>query len=125
MPSSTLDADLACAIALGVVENSRMVTTIQQVNVLDSSGLVVPHKNWLRETDPLHQLTKQYLQAKAESQQSGVHQRPQAGWNMEAALKARDQANERAMLILIQARQLLEARGVLKRAKLEGLRILG
>lgn len=124
-PLERLDGDLACAIALGCVEHPQVVVTLNGITLHDERMRVLDQVNgWLRDDDPLHVATKQYLLARQEVSRAGMNTRPGYGWAAASQAKIRDTANQRALQAKGQAQALLEERGVFARARAAGLRVL-
>ena len=62
-----LDPDLACAVALGVVEHPQVVVSQEAVTVHDAGMRPLgTQPDWLVPDDPLHAATREYLQARRE-----------------------------------------------------------
>ena len=121
-----VDLDLACAVALGIVEAPRMVVNLHQINVLDQRGTIMQSAtNWIIPSDPLHQLTRHYLEARTEAQKASSSNTYMKGYGNSTGIKSRDEANQRANLAKSKARQLLAEHGVLARAQSLGYRLLG
>ena len=121
---NVLDRDLACAVALGLVDRPGVVVNPQTITLQDAqmrpAGSVT---DWLQGEDPLDVATREYLQARQEAILSGP--KPNAKpWEATARTKAREAANQRAIAARIRGRALLEERGVLARARAEGLRLI-
>lgn len=121
-----VDLDLACAVALGIVEAPRWIVNQQQINILDPRGATLQSaNNWLIASDPLHQLTKHYLDARTEAQKASSANTYMKGYGNSTGIKTRDEANQRANLAKCKARQLLAEHGVLARAQSLGFRVQG
>jgi hypothetical protein len=117
-----VDRDHACAVALGLVEDARVVVILEALTVHDAQmrtlGTV---RDWLLGNDPLDAATREYLSAGREvSQASGVRLR-QSPWQTAASIKARDPANRRAREARDLGRALLAERGFLAHARRAGL----
>ncbi len=118
------DFDLACAVALGLVEHPRLHANARQVTLLDQRGQALSvHPNWLSPADPLQQLTLDYLRARDEAHRT-TDRPTHGGWSAAAGVKVREDAVLRANTAKRQATELLAERGVLVRAKNLGLRIV-
>lgn len=118
------DFDLACAVALGLVEHPQLVANARQVTITDHRGQAVSvHPNWLSPADPLQQLTLEYLRAREEAQNT-TSKPAYGGWGAAASVKTREEAVMRANAAKKQATALLTERGALTRAKTLGLRIV-
>jgi hypothetical protein len=120
-----LDRDLACAVALGLVEDTRIVANLESVTWHDNRmrplGTV---RDWLGD-DPLDVATRDYLRAKREASMTTVRRPGQTGWGVASNVKTRDLANERARAARDQARALLTERGVFAAARRAGLKLMG
>jgi hypothetical protein len=121
-----LDRDLACAIALGLVEGPHVVANLESVSLHDEPmRLLGSVRNWLDGDDPLDAATRDYLRAKRDASAAAVRRPGQAPWGMAAAVKARDLANERARQARDLGRMLLAERGVLAQARRAGMKLVG
>ncbi len=120
-----LDRDLACAIALNLVEEPGVVANLESITLHDSHmrplGTV---RDWLSD-DSLDVATRDYLHARREASTAGMRRPGQTGWAVASGIKARDAANERARLARDLGRTLLVERGILAAAKRAGLKLLG
>src|SRR5258708_3354727 len=108
---NVLDRDLACAVALGLVDRPGVVVNPQTITLQDAerrpAGSVT---DWLQGEDPLDVATREYLQARQEAILSGP--KPNAKpWEATARTKAREAANQRAIAARTRGRALLEERG--------------
>lgn len=62
------DHDLCCAVALGFVEDSRVVPHLDKVQILNEKGEpLTQFLGWLKETDPLDAMTIGFLKTKQEA----------------------------------------------------------
>ncbi len=121
----TVPHELACAVALGIVEDPHIAPNADAVTVYDAHMRplgTVP--NWLAGNDPLDAATRDYLRAKREATMTTVRRPGQSAWNYSAATRARDGANERARQARALGRGLLAERGVLDYAQGNGLRVM-
>ncbi len=117
--------ELACAVALGIVEDPRIAAGPEAVTVYDARMRqlgTVP--NWLAGNDPLDAATRDYLEARREATMTTVRRPGQSAWNFASATRARDGANERARQARALGRGLLAERGVLAYAQGNGLRVI-
>lgn len=120
-----LDRDLACAIALGIVEAPRVVANAQVITLHDARMRSLGSlPSWLDTDDPLDQATRACLLARQEAIQAGAKNRGQGGWAASSAIKQREEANRRAIEAKNLAMQLLQQRGVLAAARAQGLRVM-
>jgi hypothetical protein len=120
-----LPRDVACAIALGIVEAPRVGTNLHSITLLDNQMRPVGKLDkWLEGDDPLDVATREYLQARQEAVQAGVRKGYQTGWNMAASAKARELAVKRSLTAKITAKKLLEERGVLEHARQQGMHVV-
>ena len=118
-----LDPDLACAIALGFVEDTRVTVTLNAVTVADPKTRASrTQSSWLGQVDPLDDLTHQYLSARLEAMKY-VPRPGLPAWDATRLIKARDGATTRAVQAKTQAGKLLEVRGVLSHARRLGLKV--
>lgn len=117
--------DVACAVALGIVEDPRVVATLQAVTLYDVRlrplGTL---PNWLNGDDALDVVTRDYLRAKPDATMTTVRRPGQAAWSYASAAKTRDGANERARQAREQGRGVLAERGVLAHARTAGLKLV-
>jgi hypothetical protein len=121
-----LHPDLACAIALSIVEDPRVIANAEAISLHDQAGqLLGCIRDWLQEGDPLHQATREYLLARREASQTTVRRPWQSSWAAASAARVRDAANNRALQAKDRARALLAERGVLTHARQAGLTLLG
>jgi hypothetical protein len=121
-----LHPDLACAVALGLVEYPRVIANLDAVTLHDQAmrplGTV---RNWLDGNDPLDVATREYLAARRDVAKAVSWRPGQTGWAAASATRARDEANKRAIQARDLARGLLAERGVLAYARKAGLKLLG
>ena len=121
-----LDPDLACAVALGLVEHPRVAVSLEGLTLLDGSlQPVATVRDWLAADDPLDAATRAYLAARREATMTTVRRPGQSGWAAASVIKARDTANTRAAQARDLGRSLLAQRGVLAQARQLGLKMLG
>jgi hypothetical protein len=118
-----LDRDLACAIALGLVEYPNRTVTPEAVTRFDEQrrelGTV---RGWLDGDDPLDRATRQYLDGRRAALLAGTRLGG-GGWGATAAIRDRERANQQANDARTQARQLLAERGTLACARAVGMRV--
>jgi hypothetical protein len=120
-----LDPDLACAVALGLVESPRVAANPEAVTVLDASMRPVGTvRGWLDGDDPLDVATREYLQARREANLTTTPRPGQAPWMATAAIRTRDAANQRAREARERARALLNQRGTFATARAAGLPVI-
>jgi hypothetical protein len=121
-----LHPDMACAVALSIVEDPHVVVNLESVTLYDESmrslGCL---RDWLTSDDPLDSATRAYLQAKRDHSRTTARGPGQTAWNAAAAAKSRDQATHRARQARDLGRQLLAERGVIARARQVGLKLIG
>src|SRR5262245_11431405 len=112
---NAIDLDLACAVAVNLVEHPMLRVTPVAVTLLDARQQTVDQvSGWASAADPLHMLARDYLMARrdamlATTKGTGSH------WGYSGAARGRDLANRKAIQAKNQARTLLEERGVLQR----------
>jgi hypothetical protein len=116
-----LHPDLACAIALGVVDHSHVSVTVDALTLYDTHLRTSRSQTgWLDGDDPLDAATRDFLAARQEAMRNAP--RPaQSGWAAASAVKARESANARAVQAKARAWQLLQERGVVSHARRAGL----
>jgi hypothetical protein len=120
-----LPPDLACAIALGIVEDPCVIVSLEAVTLQDTRQQPIgTQSGWLNPDDPLHAVTREYLKARREVTMLGAR-RPGSAWSSAHAHKVREAANTRAIQAKIRGRMFLAERGVLDQARAAGLTVLG
>ena len=120
-----LDPDLACAIALGFVENHQVVANLGAVTVHDVAMRPLGTKpDWLNGDDPLDAATREYLSARRDALLAGSRGPGASAWGAAGIARKRDEANRKALEARARARQLLEERGVLEGARAAGFRVV-
>jgi hypothetical protein len=120
-----LDRDLACAVALGLVESPRVAANPDAVTVLDEYMRPVGTvRGWLDGDDPLDVATREYLRARIEAYQTTRPRPGQPPWMAAAAIRTRDAANQRARAARDRAREALAQRGTLDTARAAGLPVI-
>jgi hypothetical protein len=122
-PSATLHPDVACAIALGVVDDPNVTASLETLTVVDAR-LRTTHSQpgWLDGADALSVATREYLTARRDAMLNGPR-RTQSGWAASAAIKARETANIRANQARNTALKILQDRGVLHHARRNGMTV--
>ncbi len=106
-----VDRDRACAVVVGFVEDRRLVLDLETIFVLDADRrLVASQSGWLNTPDALDRATRAYLLARRA---------------LAAAPRDRDRAARRLMEARQRVRRLLEERGVLERAREDGMVVVG
>ncbi|MBY0525544.1 MAG: hypothetical protein K2R98_19220 [Gemmataceae bacterium] len=119
-----LDHDLACAVALGIVEHRWVRVTLEAITLLDARMQL--HKveaEWLTGDDPLKEATRRYLEARR-ALSRGTIAGPSGAWSMAAAARARDASLRQALEAKSAARRFLVERDAFARAKALGMTIL-
>jgi hypothetical protein len=120
-----LDRDVACAVALAIVEHPNVIANLDSVTLLDASMRPLgTEPNWLGGDDPLDTLTRDYLRARREASTASVRRPGQTGWAAASAVKTRDEAIRRAQQARERGRALLVERGVIAGARQAGLKVL-
>jgi hypothetical protein len=121
-----LHQDMACAIALTIVENPHVVANLEAITLHDTAmrplGTV---RNWLTDTDPLDQATREYLSAKREASMVPARRPGQSDWVTVSGVKKRESATQRACRARELGRALLAERGILTQARKAGLSLIG
>jgi hypothetical protein len=122
-PSAPLHPDMACAIALGVVDNPNVTASLDALIVVDARLRTTRTvTGWLDGADALAVATREYLTARRDAMLNGP--RPtQSGWAASATVKARETANIRANLARSTALKILQDRGVLHHARRNGMTV--
>ena len=121
-----LDPDLACAIALGLVEHNFIQANLESITIHDEDFQVLGQQtNWLTEDDPLDQATRDYLVARHQALLAGHHSESDNAWAAAEAIGTREEANRRAIAARTTARAILDERRVLESAKAAGMTVLG
>jgi hypothetical protein len=112
-----LDRDLACAIALGLIEDPHVAASPEAITLLDMNMRPLgTERDWLAGDDPLDVATRDYLVARREAATASVRRPGQTGWGSASAIKARDGTAGRARAAHELGRLLLAQRGVLANA---------
>jgi hypothetical protein len=118
-----LHPDVACAIALGLVDDPRVSVTVEAISLADAKNRTChTHKGWLGD-DPLDVLTREYMTARREAMQQ-VTRPGQSAWVVAAARKVKETATAKAIEARTKAFQLIQERGVLSYASRAGLKLL-
>lgn len=112
--------DLACGIALNFVEWPAAVANVNAFTV-EPLGRV---DNWLAGDDPLDVATREYLQARQAAVKAGTANMGQGAWAGSSAIKAREEANRKALEAKKRGLELLRQRGVLDHARKQGLHVI-
>jgi len=121
-----LDPDLACAIALGLVEHNFIQANLESITIHDEAFEVLGHQtNWLTDDDPLDQATRAYLIARHQALLAGHHSESDNAWAAAQAIGTREEANRQAVEARATAKAILEERQVLESAKAAGMTVLG
>ena len=122
-PSVPLHPDMACAIALGVVDNPNVTASLDALIIVDPRLRTTnTQAGWLNGADALVVATREYLTARRDAMLNGP--RPtQSGWAASATIKARETANIRANQARNNALKILQDRGVLHHARRAGMTV--
>jgi hypothetical protein len=120
-----LPRDLACAIALGMVEAPRVGINLQSITLLDAQMRPADKlDNWLDGDDPLDVATRDYLKARQDAIHAGRPRFGQTGWAAAGAGRAREEAVKRSLVAKTTAQKLLVERGVLEHARSIGMHVI-
>jgi hypothetical protein len=118
-----LDRDLACAIALGIVDYPLLTVTPEAVTLRDEAMRELgTERGWLDGDDPLDTATRAYLEGRRDAMLAGTRL-SQGGWAGAAAVREREKGNQQANQAKIKAREILDQRGTLTVARDIGMRI--
>ncbi|MFL5245082.1 MAG: hypothetical protein ACJ8FY_23515 [Gemmataceae bacterium] len=121
-----LDPDLACAIALGLVEHNFIVANLEAITLHDEDFQTLgQQRDWLTDEDPLDVATHDYLAARREALFAGHHGEGDNAWAAAAAIGTREEANRRAVEAREAGRAILEERRVLESARAAGMTVFG
>jgi hypothetical protein len=121
-----LDPDLACAIALGLIEHNFIQANLECITIRDGDFEILGEQtNWLTEEDPLDAATRDYLVARHQALLAGHHGESDDAWAAAQAIGAREEANRRAIESRTAAKAILDERRVLGSARAAGLTVLG
>jgi hypothetical protein len=108
-----LDRDLACAIALGFVQDPRVIADLECIRIRDRDlRPLASQSGWLNTSDPLDAATREYLAARRE-----LARLPSS--------EARQVAACNLIMVKQRVQKLLVARGVLRKARAAGLAVAG
>jgi hypothetical protein len=119
------DRDLACAVALSLVEYPHIIANLNALTLLDAGMRPVgTEHDWLRGDDPLDVATREYLAARRDASLASVRRPGQTGWASASAVKTREEANSRARRARDLGRSLLIERGVIAHARRTGLKLI-
>ena len=118
-----LHRDVACAIALGVVDAPHVTASLDALTITDPLLRTArTQPGWLDGSDPLVIATRDYLTARRAAMLSTP--RPtQSGWAAASTIRAREAANARAIQARGTALKILQTRGVLHHASRAGMTI--
>ena len=120
---AVLHPDLACAIALSIVDNPHVTASLDALVVTDPRlGSSRTQTGWLNGTDPLLITTREYLTARRDAMLASPRGAPSA-WAASSAVKTRETANARAIQARARALRLLQDRGVLHLARRSGMTV--
>jgi hypothetical protein len=117
--------DMACAIALGILEDCRIIVNLEAITVHD--GQMRPlgtTRNWLSDSDPLDVVTREYLLSRRQASMTDPLPR-QGSWAAASSQKTREESLERAKRARDRGNSLLAERGVLAYARRSGLKLIG
>jgi hypothetical protein len=121
-----LDPDLACAIALGLVEHNFIVTNLESITIHDEDFQPLgQHRDWLTDEDPLDQATREYLSARRQALLAARQGEADNAWAAAAGLATREEANRRAVQARATGLAILEQRRVLECARAAGMTVFG
>jgi hypothetical protein len=121
-----LDPDLACAIALGLVEHNFIQANLESITLHDEDFQILgQQKEWLTEDDPLDLATRDYLVARHQALLAGRHGESDNAWAAAQAIGTREEANRQAIEARATAKAILEERRVLESAKAAGMTVFG
>ncbi len=120
-----LDRDLACAVALSIVEAPHIVVNLESVTLHDERMRPLgTERDWLRGNDPLDAVTRDYLTARRAVNQAGVRRPGQTGWAAASSIRAREEAIRKAQEMRDLGFTLLCERGLIAWARRTGLKLL-
>jgi hypothetical protein len=121
-----LDPDLACAIALGLVEHNFIVTNLECITIHDEDFRPLgQQRDWLTDEDPLDLATRDYLTARRQALFATHQAEADNAWAAAAGLATREEANRRAVEARAMGRAILEQRRVLESARAAGMTVFG
>lgn len=123
LESVLLHPDVACAIALGLVDNPNVTASLDALVVTDPRLRTTrTQTGWLNGPDPLLIATRDYLTARRDAMLNGP--RPmQTAWAAASAVRVREAANARAIQARSTALKILQTRGILHYARRAGLTV--
>ena len=120
-----LDRDIACAIALGVVESPLVTITPEAVGIIDPRTRATRTlAGWLDGSDPLDVAVREFLQARKDAMRAAPSGAGGA-WSSASTIKNRDAANQKAIAAKNRALAFVKERNVVQSARLAGFRVMG
>jgi hypothetical protein len=120
-----LDRDLACAIALTILEDPCVTVNLEAITLHDGAMRPVGTvRGWLT-NDPLDVATGEYLSARREASMIPPRRPGQSDWVAVSGAKRRELANQKACRARERGWALLAERGFLARARKAGLHLIG
>jgi hypothetical protein len=121
-----LDPDLACGIALGLVEHNFIVTNLESITIHDEDFETLgQQRDWLTDEDPLDLATRDYLTARRQALLAAHQGEADNAWAAAAGIASREEANRRAVEARATGRAILEQRRVLESARAAGMTVFG
>ena len=122
--TTSLNLDVACAVALGLVEHPSVNVNYTTIVFIDpESRSEYRQSDWLDCSDPLHRATQDYLEARDEILRSqSTYQR--AGWSNIGASRSRELAAKRAKDARSRGIAIVHERKVVDVAKAAGFNVL-
>jgi hypothetical protein len=121
-----LDPDLACAIALGLVEHNFIQANLESITIRDADFQILGQQaDWLTEDDPLDVATRAFLVARHQALLAGHHGESDDAWAAAQAIGTREEANRQAIQARLTAKAILDERRILESAKAAGMTVFG
>lgn len=119
-----LDPDVACAIALEIVECPRVGVCLEGVTLYNERlERIAVERDWLLPDDELHQATRDYLVARRAMHRAAPRPGDYGSWAAATAARTRQQAITQALEARLKARLLLIERGIISTARKSGMTV--
>jgi hypothetical protein len=116
---------MACAIALGMVEQPGVSASLEAITILDDNWQPLgTQTNWLGNEDPLEIATQEFLLARRDLMAANVLRWNGGLWTAAQHVKSREAALVRSNQARLRCRILLAERGILVQARAAGRAVI-